>query len=149
MVFVRQEALAGAVSGTADSCHHLVKLDGCTYVAHQPEPLHSWSFLLHHVRLRQFLEAQLLHQLVHVGLEQRLGLLRWGGQKCQHQEDGHLPLHPSLFIEANIPNKQMIISVCSHMAVCMCVGVFDLVFQLSLFLYSFLQIQSHPLCLLL
>lgn len=27
--------------------------------------------------------------------------------------------------------------------------VFYLVFQLSLFLYSFLQIQSHPLCLLL
>lgn len=33
------------------------------------------------------------------------------------------------------------------MRVCVC--VFDLVFQLSLFLYSFLQIQSHPLCLLL
>lgn len=30
-----------------------------------------------------------------------------------------------------------------------CARVCDLVFQLSLFLYSFLQIQSHPFCLLL
>lgn len=45
----------------------------------------------------------------------------------------------------------MIISAysCAPLSLLVCACVCYLVFQLSLFLYSFLQIQSHPFCLLL
>lgn len=62
--------------------HHLEKLDSSTYSFFQFQKLSlvwlwqlRWSLLLYEDRLWEFLNMQLLHQLVHADLEQRLGLL--------------------------------------------------------------------------
>lgn len=79
-----------------DSQHHLEKRDSSTYLVFQSEKLplvplrrSRLSLFLRDVRLGEFLHVQLLHQLVHTGLKQRLGLLT-DNNKTESQPTGQI-----------------------------------------------------------